>query len=128
MWSLFIEACRREISRARLVSWREPLPRVRRRGGKLSRAAGVVEGNTPSFLGATLLENPRGSLCNRRDACDKKYLREPAKLLGRVWEDKRYTGCTARPAKYPRRKQPESREVSRSCQLRSYQRREGDLF
>ena len=27
----------------------------------------------------TLLENPRGSLCNRCDACDEKSLREPAR-------------------------------------------------
>ena len=48
------------------------------------------------ILGATLLENPGGSLCNRRDARDEKSLREPAKLLGRVWEDKRYTGMHGR--------------------------------
>ena len=81
------------------------------------------------ILGFTLLENPRGSLCNRRDAHDEKCVREPAKLLGRVWENERYTGIMAGPPTYARsRRPPESREVSRSCQLRSYQRREGDLF
>ena len=34
---------------------------------------------------------PRGPLFNRRDARDQEPLREPARLLGRVWEDKRYT-------------------------------------
>ena len=80
------------------------------------------------ILGFILLENPRGSLCNRRDARDEKPLREPAKLLRRVWEDERYIGCTAGPGKYARTRQPESREVPRYCQLRSYQRREEDLF
>ena len=47
------------------------------------------------ILGATLLESPGGPLCNRRDACDEESLREPARLLGRVWEDKRYAGSTA---------------------------------
>ena len=81
------------------------------------------------ILGATLLENPTSLLCNRHDARDKKYVREPAKLLGRVWENERYTRITAGPPTYARsRRPPESREVSRSCQLRSYQIREGDLF
>ena len=43
------------------------------------------------ILGPTLLERPRGPLLNRRDARDEEPLREPARLLGRVWEDKRYT-------------------------------------
>ena len=47
------------------------------------------------FLGATLFEIPRGPQCNRRDACDEESLCEPARLLGHVWEDKRYTGSTA---------------------------------
>jgi hypothetical protein len=37
------------------------------------------------ILGATLLEIPRGPLCSKRDARDKESLREPARLLGRVW-------------------------------------------
>ena len=44
------------------------------------------------ILGPTLLERPSGLLCNRRDARDEESLREPARLLGRVWEDQRYTG------------------------------------
>ena len=32
-----------------------------------------------------------GPLFDRRDACDEEPLREPARLLGRVWEDKRYS-------------------------------------
>jgi hypothetical protein len=55
-------------------------------------------------------------------------LREPAKLLGRVWEDKWYKGSTVGPATFERPRRPASRMVSRSCQLRSYQRREGHLF
>ena len=43
------------------------------------------------ILGPTRLERPRGPLFNRRDARDEEPLREPARLLGRVWEDKRYT-------------------------------------
>ena len=39
------------------------------------------------ILGPTLLERPRGPLFNRRDARDEEPLREPARLLGRVWED-----------------------------------------
>ena len=42
------------------------------------------------ILGPTLLERPRGPLLNRRDARDEEPLREPARLLGRVWEDKKY--------------------------------------
>ena len=33
-------------------------------------------------------------LFNRRDARDEEPLREPGRLLGRVWEDKIYTGGT----------------------------------
>ena len=44
-----------------------------------------------SILGPTLLERHRGPLFNRRDAHDEEPLREHARLLGRVWEDKRYT-------------------------------------
>ena len=43
------------------------------------------------ILGPALLERPRGPLRNRRDARDEESLRDPAWLLGRVWEDKRYT-------------------------------------
>ena len=43
------------------------------------------------ILGPTLLERPRGPLLNRRDARDEEPLRELARLLGHVWEDKRYT-------------------------------------
>ena len=56
-----------------------------------------AENHTPMWkkkiyiLGPTLLERPRGPLFNRRDARDEEPLREPARLLGRVWEDKRYT-------------------------------------
>ena len=46
------------------------------------------------ILGPTVLKIPRGPLFNRRDARDEESLREPARLLGRVWEDKRYTGGT----------------------------------
>ena len=44
------------------------------------------------ILGPTLLERPRGPLFNRRDARDEEPLREPARLLGSVWEDQRYIG------------------------------------
>ena len=50
------------------------------------------------ILGPTLLERPRGPLFNRRDARDEEPLREPARLLGRVWEYKRYTGGMGGPA------------------------------
>src|SRR3990170_7760805 len=80
------------------------------------------------ILGPTLLERPRGPLCNQRDACDEESLREPARLLGRVWEDKRYTGGTGGPAMYARKRRHASKAVSGSCQLRSYQRREGNLL
>ena len=43
------------------------------------------------ILGSTLLERPRGPLFNRRDARDEEPLHEPARLLGPVWKDKRYT-------------------------------------
>jgi hypothetical protein len=32
----------------------------------------------------------QGPLCNRHDAPDEESLCEPARLLGLVWEDKRY--------------------------------------
>jgi hypothetical protein len=50
------------------------------------------------------LERPRGPLCNRRDARDEKSLRESARLLGRVWENKRYTGGTGGPATCARKR------------------------
>ena len=80
------------------------------------------------ILGPTLLERPRGPLCNRRD--DEESLRESesARLLGRVWEDKRYTGGTGGPATYAWKRRHASKAVSRSCQLRSYQSREGNLL
>ena len=40
------------------------------------------------ILGPTLLEIARGPLFNRRDARDEESLRDPAWLLGRVWEAK----------------------------------------
>ena len=40
------------------------------------------------ILGPTLLESPRGLLCNRCDARDEETLREPVRLLGRVWKTK----------------------------------------
>jgi hypothetical protein len=46
------------------------------------------------ILEATLLEIPTGPLCNRCDAHDEESLHEPARLLGLVWEDKRYIGST----------------------------------
>lgn len=54
------------------------------------------------ILGPTLLERPRGPLFNRRDARDEEPLREPTRLLGRVWEDKRYTGGMGGPATFAR--------------------------
>src|SRR3989337_901053 len=80
------------------------------------------------ILGPTLLERPRGPLCNRCDARDEECLRECARLLGRVWEDKRYTGGMAGPATCERKRQHASKAVSRSYQLRSYQSREGNLL
>jgi hypothetical protein len=74
------------------------------------------------------LKIPGGLLCDRRDAPDKKSLRESARILGLVWEDKRYTKSTRGPATYDRTRLRASREVSRSCQLCSYQRRKGNLF
>ena len=41
------------------------------------------------ILGARLFEIPRGPIFNRRDARDEEYLREPARPLGRVWEEKK---------------------------------------
>ena len=37
------------------------------------------------ILGARLLESIRGPIFNRRDARDEESLREPARLLERVW-------------------------------------------
>ena len=54
-----------------------------------------ADGHAPmwkkKFIFWDLLERPRGPLFDRRDARDEEPLREPARLLGRVWEDKRYT-------------------------------------
>jgi hypothetical protein len=80
------------------------------------------------ILGATLLEIPRGPLYNRHDARDKESLREPARLLGLVWEEKRYTGSMSGPAPYERKRWHESTGFLGSCKLRSYQRREGNIF
>jgi hypothetical protein len=80
------------------------------------------------ILGAMLLEIPRDSLCNQRDAPDEESVREPARLLGLVWKDKRYTESTTETTPYERARRHASRGFSRSCQLRSYQRREGNLF
>ena len=63
------------------------------------------------ILGPTLLEIPRGSLFNRRDARDEEPLREPARLLGHVWEDKRYTGGTGGPATFARKRRHASKAV-----------------
>ena len=41
------------------------------------------------ILGPAILEIPTGPLRNQRDAHDEESLRDPAWLLGRVWEDKR---------------------------------------
>jgi hypothetical protein len=46
------------------------------------------------ILRASVLEIPGGPLYNQRDAPDKKSLRESARILGLVWEDKRYTRST----------------------------------
>ena len=43
------------------------------------------------ILGPTLLETPGGPLCNRCDAHDEESLSELARIIWRVWEDKRYT-------------------------------------
>ena len=40
------------------------------------------------ILGPSILERPRGTLRNRRDAREEESLRDPAWLFGRVWEDK----------------------------------------
>jgi hypothetical protein len=80
------------------------------------------------ILGAILLEIPKGSLCNRRDACDEDSLREPTRLLGLVWEDKIYTESMSGPAPYENKRRHASRGFLGSCELRSYQRREGNIF
>jgi hypothetical protein len=80
------------------------------------------------ILGATLLVIPRGPLCNRRDARDKEPLREPARLLALVWEDKRYAESTSGPTLYERKKRHASIGFSGSYELHSYQRREENLF
>ena len=54
------------------------------------------------ILGARLFEIPRGPIFNRCDARDEEYLREPARLPRRVWEEKRYTISTGGPATYER--------------------------
>src|SRR3989337_2063949 len=69
------------------------------------------------IVGPTLLERPRGPLCNRRDAHDEECLCEPARLLGRVREDKRYTEGTGGPATCERKRRHASKAVSRSYQL-----------
>ena len=63
-----------------------------------------------NILGATLLESPRGPLRNRCYARGEESLREPARLPGRVWEDKRYAGSTAGPVAYEKKKKQASRE------------------
>ena len=56
-----------------------------------------AEGHAPMWKKKSIFwdlpywKRPRGPLFNRRDARDEEPLREPARLLGRVWEDKRYT-------------------------------------
>ena len=62
------------------------------------------------ILGARILESTRGPLFNRRDARDEESLREPARLPGRLWEDKRYTRSIGGPATYERTKERASRE------------------
>ena len=46
------------------------------------------------ILGPTLLESPRGPLCNRRDARDEESLREPVygktKDTPEAWEDQQH--------------------------------------
>src|SRR3954470_9676595 len=74
------------------------------------------EGRAPMWkeiyiLGPTLLERTRGLLFDRRDAHDEEPLREPARLLGRVWEDKRYTGGTGGPATFARKRRRASNAV-----------------
>src|SRR4051812_32107218 len=81
-----------------------------------------------NILGPTLLERPRGPLCNRRDARDEESLREPARHRGCVWEDKRYTGGKGGQETYERKRRHASKAVRGSSQLRSYQSREGNIF
>ena len=61
------------------------------------------------ILGPTL--KPRGSIFNRRDARDEESLREHARLLGHVWEDKRYTGGTGGPETYEQKIRHASKAV-----------------
>ena len=56
------------------------------------------------ILGPTLLERPRDLLFNQRDARDEEPLREPARLLRCVWEDKRYTRGTGGPVTFARKR------------------------
>ena len=60
------------------------------------------------ILGPTLLERPRGLLFNQHDARDEEPLHEPARILGHVWEDKRYTGG---PATFARKRRHASEAV-----------------
>src|SRR3954463_15989185 len=64
----------------------------------------------------------------RRDARDEESLREPARLLGCVWEDKRYTGGKGGQETYERKRRHAPKAVRGSSHLRSYQSREGNIF
>ena len=68
--------------------------------------------NIPKFgiLGC-YKERPRGLLFNRRDARDEEPLREPARLLGRVWKDKRYSGGMGGSATFARKRWHASKEI-----------------
>jgi hypothetical protein len=65
-----------------------------------------VDGHVPMWKKMSIFwELPYWKILEVHSAIDvmhvtKKSLRELAKLLGHVWEDKRYTGCTAGPAMY----------------------------
>src|SRR3954470_22198623 len=56
------------------------------------------------YFGTYPTGKTRGLLFNRRDARDEEPLREPARLLGRVWEDKRYTRGTGGHATFARKR------------------------
>jgi hypothetical protein len=80
------------------------------------------------ILEVALLKIPRGPLYNRCDVCDEESLREPTRLLGLVWVDKKYTRSTSGPAPYEKKRRHASRGFLGSCELCSYQRREGNIF
>ena len=71
----------------------------------------VIFGKGPGGLAVPNDAEGHAPMFNRRDARDEEPLCEPPRLLGRVWEDKRYTCGTGGPVTFARKRRHASKAV-----------------